>query len=116
VHGVPADLPLQSFVGAPLTQIGIGEYQLQFHFQGAGSITVEGGWKLVDSHQQQVDASQEHKEREAYRVHLLLGQTVGSFTVSPPDSFTLHFTSGYDLTVFDDSERYESFSLLGIYI
>jgi hypothetical protein len=104
-----------------LTQICIGEHQLQFHFQDAGSISVEGGWKLLDSRQQQVDSSQDHKEREAYRIHLLLGQTVSSFSVNPPGSFTLRFTSGHDLAVFDDSDRYESFSVLatgvtGVYI
>ena len=121
MHGVPADLPLQAFVGDALTQICIGEHQLQFHFHDAGSISVEGGWELADSSGQILDRWLEHKERGAYRLHLLLGHAVSHFSVSPPLSFKLHFTSGHDLTVFDDSERYESFSVnpkgfAGVYI
>jgi hypothetical protein len=121
MHRVPADLPLQPFVGNALTQICVGEHQVQFHFQDAGFISVEGGWELANSTGHLLDRSLEHREREAYRVHLLLGHAVSHFSVSPPQSFTLHFTSGHSLTVFDDSERYESFSVnpkgtAGVYI
>lgn len=111
MHGVPKDLPLHHFVGDRLTQIGISEYELHFHFQDAGSILVLGDWELTDLGKQLLDRSMEHKDREAYKVHLLLGQSVSQFSVSPPRSFTLRFTSGHNLTVFDDSEQYESFSV-----
>ena len=49
MRGVPANLPLQPFVGQTLIQVSLGEFQLQFHFSEAGCISVEGNWQLVDS-------------------------------------------------------------------
>lgn len=33
------------------------------------------------------------------------------FSIDPPRSFTLFFDNGLALTIFDDSEQYESFSV-----
>ena len=65
---------------------------------------------------EQVDRSLENKQREAYRVHVLLGAHVSAFRIEPPKSFSLLFSSGHQLTVFDNSERYESFSVGGFYV
>ncbi len=116
MRGVPANLPLQPFVGQTLIQVSLGEFQLQFHFHEAGCISVEGNWQLVDSSGRVVDHAMENKEREVYRVHLLLGMSVSTYTIDPPKSFSLLFSSGHTLTVFDDSDRYESFSVGGFFI
>ena len=76
MYGVPADLDLTPFVGGFLTQIALGEYQLQFHFVGnhgvtVGSISVEGGWELRDSHSEVIDEAIENNARTEYRVHRL---------------------------------------------
>ena len=112
MHGVPADLDLSKFKAATLIQIAIGEHQVQFHFHPKCSISVEGKWELRDSSGSLVDEARDtNAERDAYRLHVILGKTVGSFSVSAPRSFSLHFESGHALTVFDDSKQYESFSI-----
>ncbi len=126
MHGVPVDLPISRFVSCTLDQVCIGEHQLQFHFSGegglgGGSISVEGGWEMRDSGDTVVDSSLEHSERADYRIHVIISLTASRFTIDAPHSFTLFFDSGHRLTVYDDSDRYETFSVIprgeaGVYI
>ena len=111
MYGVPEDLDLSVFRGAALIQVALGEFQVQFHFQPDGYIGVEGHWELRDASGALVDQAVPNAEREAYRVHTLLGHTVTATQVDPPRSFTLTFHDGKTLTVFDDSEQYESFCI-----
>jgi hypothetical protein len=112
MHGVPVDLDLSRFEGATLIQICIGEYQVQFHFHPQGSISIEGKWELRDLAGALLDASlQTNEERDAYRLHVLLGKRVAGSFVNAPNSFSLRFESGATLMVFDESEEYESFSI-----
>jgi hypothetical protein len=119
MYGVPADLDLAMFVGAKLTQLGVGEFQLQFNFMapvesrwGPGpSIGVEGKWELRDGAGELVDRSMSNAEREVYRVHVILGHDVVATNLDAPHSFSLRFDDGHELTVFDDSKQYESFSI-----
>ncbi len=46
MYGIPKDLNLDFLLGATLTQIAIGEYQIQFNFSPEGSFGVEGNWEL----------------------------------------------------------------------
>src|SRR5436309_875186 len=111
MYGVPADLDLSIFHGDYLTQIGIGQYDLQFVFGRGGVISVWGHWELRAADGHLLDWAQEHAEREAYGVHFVLGKSVVSWQDDPPKSLTLTFDGGMVLTVFDDSEQYESFSI-----
>ena len=58
-----------------------------------------------------LDSTMEHSERKHYALHVLLGRTVSSFAIDAPHSFQLVFDSGHQLTVYDDKEHYESFSV-----
>jgi hypothetical protein len=58
-----------------------------------------------------VDSAEPHENRESYRIHRLIDVRVARFSIDPPRSFTLVFDKGLALTVFDDSEQYESFSI-----
>jgi uncharacterized oligopeptide transporter (OPT) family protein len=111
MYGVSADLPIQPFVGQELNQICLGRFQTQLRFLGAGTISVEGRWELRDNAGEIVDRAEEHDTRESYRVHRLIDVAVVRFSIDPPRSFTLFFGNGLALTVFDDSEQYESFSI-----
>jgi hypothetical protein len=113
MYGVPADLDLRPFVGGFLTQISLGEFDLQFHFVGdrgihLGTISVQGGWELRDSHSEVIDKATDNNARAEYRIHRLLGRTVTAVRIDPPQSFTVIFDNGSALTVLDDSDGYES--------
>jgi len=115
MYGVPADLDLSRFKGAALIHIHISEFQVDFDFQPNCFISVEGKWELRDSGGVLIDwADRGRSRRSAYRLHLIyliVGKRVESYSISSPDSFSLRFESGHALTVFDDSEQYESFSI-----
>jgi hypothetical protein len=117
MRGVPANLDLAVFHGTVLVQIYLGEFQLQFKFQAERSvddgpnISVEGYWEFRNSIGEIIDQAMDHSARATYQVHLLLGHAVANSRVTPPVSFVLVFDDGSSLTVFDDSDQYESFSI-----
>jgi hypothetical protein len=111
MYGVSADLPLQPFVGKEFNQIALGRFQIQLHASGTGSLFVEGRWELRSADGTLVDAEEEHELRTAFRLHRILDVPIRSFHIDPSRAFTLTFGNGLSLTVFDDSEQYESFSL-----
>ena len=111
MYGVPANLDLSRFVGATLIQLGVGEFQIQFHFHPDSSISVEGRWEVRDSTGVLGDKAKENAQRTGLYIHFLLGRKIGQYTVDAPRSFSLTFETGHKLTVFDDSREYESFSI-----
>jgi hypothetical protein len=112
MYGVPANLNLRRFHGATLTQICLGEFQQQFHFiQPELSISVEGDWLVQSESGEVIDKSAPNSERTAYRIHRLLGKKVTDHNLNAPTSFSLLFENGLSLFVFDNSDRYESFSI-----
>jgi len=108
MYGVPVDLDLSHFREASCIQVAIGEFQIQFHFHPTGSISIEGRWELRDANGQIVDETMDNKDRTAYRIHRILGQSVRATFVNAPQSFGLRFENDYVLEVYDDSEQYES--------
>jgi hypothetical protein len=120
MYGVPRDLDLSRFLGAELIQVCLGVHQVQFRFQAAGTtggkegfrgISAEGRWEFRDAAGRIVDSAGPNEEREAYRVHRLLGHIVEGAELDAPRSFALRFAGGDELRIFDDSDRYESFSI-----
>jgi len=111
MYGVPKDLDLSGFVGKTLIQVCVGEYQIQFHFHPTSGISAERHWELLDGKGGVLDRDIRNAERNAYRVHRLLGQHVQSWEVDPPASFSLTFGNGLILRVHDDSQQFESCSI-----
>ena len=98
------------FATEGLSQVCLGRYQTQFNCDG-GSISVEGRWELRDSAGALLDWRQDHEERASSRIHLVLDVAIVGYEVDPPSSFTIIFANGLRLSVFDDSEAHESFSI-----
>src|SRR5258708_1872635 len=109
MHGVPKNLDLRQFHGDHLTQLCLGPHDLQFKFGSGGNISVWNGWELLDSNGTLLDQATDN--RECYKLHVLLMHTVVDSKVDAPRSFTLVFDNGMRLTIFDDSDQYESFSI-----
>ena len=72
---------------------------------------MEGRWELRNTEGDLVDATEEHKDRDSYHIHRIMDVPVVGARIDPPRSFSLHFGNDLSLTVFDDSEQYESFSI-----
>ena len=111
MYGVPADLPIPRFVGDFLFSITLAGGSIHFNFNRSGTISVHGGWELVDGVGTTIESYCDFEKREAYRVHMILSQDVIDCALDPPRSFSLTFASGHRLTVYDDSSAYESFSI-----
>jgi len=111
MYGVPANLDLTAFNEATLIEVGLGEFIIQLRFHPVGTIGVEGGWELRDANGSILDTAARNARPDAYRVHVILGKQVKAFSVTPPHSFSLEFETGHVLTIFDDSQQFESFSI-----
>jgi hypothetical protein len=111
MYGIPQDLRLARLVGQEFNFIGLGRFQIQFHISSLVAIHVEGRWELRDASGALVDSEQEHADRAAYHLHCIIDVPITRFTLDAPLSFTLFFESGHSLTIFDDSEQYESLSV-----
>lgn len=123
MYGVPKDLPLQRFVGDSICQIALCLHGIHFNFNKAGQINVDGGkWQLLDSSGTIIDESIDDdvlpSKRQHYRVHVILDSEVTKFELDAPHSFSLLFSNGHTLKIYDDSPAYESFSIHpdGIYV
>ncbi len=109
--GVPDNLQLERLVGREFNLIGLGTWQVQFHISSLAAIQVEGRWELRDSAGSLVDHSQEPAERDCYRLQRIIDVPIVRFALDAPRSFTLYFESGHSLTIYDDSDQHESFSV-----
>ena len=113
MYGVPQDLDLSAFREAELERVDLGQYILHLRFGADASpiIAIEGHWELRASDGRLLDQQMEPAERDAYRLHVLLGRTVIGTEINAPESFLLRFDSGHTLRIFDRSRDYESFSI-----
>lgn len=110
MYGVPLDLPLQPFVGEACTEVGFGLFQITFSFGENGPwISSERHWELIDGCGDTIDIARPNDERDHYRVQMLIGRRVTGFRIDPPRSCSLLFQGGYELTLIDSDDQYESF-------
>lgn len=111
MYGIPKDLQIERLVGQEFNFIGLGRFQIQFHISSLVTLHVEGRWELCDVSGTLVDFTRDHSERDAYHIHRIIDVPITRFSLDAPRSFTLSFKSGYSLTIYDDSEQHESFSI-----
>jgi hypothetical protein len=112
MFGVPPNLDLSRFQGAELIQVSIGCNDVQLNFEPQSKISIEGHWELRDQAGTIIDQAQDSNlTRDSYKIHRILGQIVVAHSVKAPESFTLTFDNGMTITVFDSSDRYESFNI-----
>ena len=111
MYGVPADLNLDEMTGATLIQLAIGEFQIQFRFMPYWEIGVEGHWEVSDFSGSIIDQARPNANRDAYRIHHLLGHQVVGAQIHAPESITLEFDNGCRLRLFDSSREFECFTI-----
>ncbi len=102
---------LTSLHGAVLYEIAISENELRLLFRPDGALGVRGDWELRDGPGKIVDRSVPNAERDALRLHLLLGSEVVGSAVPAPQSFSLSFNNGLILCATDYSAAYRTFSV-----
>ena len=109
---------LEHLCGQDLIQVAIGEYQLQFATGPArgGGISVEGRCELADAAGTMLDVWDRGKRSASFRFLELLGKTIKDVSIDSPKSFVMTFDDGRSLRFVDNSDKYESFSVGGLYV
>src|SRR5690349_17664201 len=96
---------------ATLTQVCVGQSDLQFHFHPSGNVSVWAKCELINDAGEVIEFWPKEDESRSFRFLDLLGSAVMEITIDTQKSFRLRFDNGQTLRVVDDSEHYESFSV-----
>lgn len=109
VYGLPDNFALDSFREATLIQVCIGQHQVQLRFDGHRAVSIETRYTVQDPSGEQ----QEFVDVPAGAAALaaLLGRRVDRVTGTTDGTLTLTFVTGATVTVYDDSDQYESYQI-----
>ena len=105
------NLELSMLHGASVSEIRICEEDVHLLFHPDGSVGIHGNWELSDGTGSIVDRACPNAERDALRLHHLLGRTVVGSEVTAPRSFRLRFDNGFTLCASEYVSAYRSFSI-----
>lgn len=110
MHRFSKSLDLAPLCGLEVIQVGIGQNEVIFCFHPEGAIRLEGAWILKDEHGAVIDRSMEHADRDAWRVHKVLGRKIAKCVVRDDRHLDIFF-DGAVLEIEDDSDHYETFAI-----
>jgi hypothetical protein len=120
MYGLPKTLDLSFLNNLEVEQVCIDRFNVLLQFYPTGSLNMQCGWALSDTTGKEVDRHIAHDEREFWRIHKLLGKKIHKSIIVSERQLNLEFESGYCLSIFDDSDQYETFNIqykdLSIYV
>ena len=111
MFGVAEDLDLSGLVDKTLQSISIGAQQLKLAFDDDWSVYLQGPWQLETAAGQVAEGKRESLLLTVDDLKPLVGGIVEFAAPMPPDRITLEFGMRGRLTLIDDSELVESFSI-----
>jgi hypothetical protein len=116
VYGLPPDIDVSFLVDVTLTQVPVGEYQVQLHFTESGPVTpaYRPPWISVESTAsvtaQDGSTTIFDTSPELGRSLVdLLGRTVTAATGKRDGTLTLLWDDGTQVEILDSSDQYESY-------
>jgi hypothetical protein len=120
LHGLrPDDIKhLEHLRDQDVIQVAVGEHQLQFATGPArdGGISVEGRCELIDPAGKMIDVWDRGRRSVEFRFLDLLGKTIRDVLIDSPKSFVVKFEDGSVVRFLDNSDKYESFSVGGLFV
>ena len=111
MYGLKKDIDLSFLTGRELTQVAIGTFQVQFHFDEDVSIYVEAEFRYFDGQQEWVWRQEPNSTQVAARTVALLGSSITSFRSNENGTLALTFSNGHLLTILDSSKEYRSYDI-----
>jgi Family of unknown function (DUF6188) len=116
LYGLRKNIDLTFLIGREVSQVAIGVYQVQFHFDQDVCISVESSFTYSDS--QQEWTWRQGLVLIAAHTTALLSAEIKSFDAQEDGTISIVFFNGHRLTIFDSSENYESYTITrpGVYI
>jgi hypothetical protein len=110
VFGLPTDTDLGFLQGEELIQVCFAQYQVQLHFYNA-RLAIESKYCLRESDSSVEQIYERDRVAEGHALVPLLGQSIRIARVVANGVLELEFGTGVILTVYDDSEQYESYTI-----
>jgi hypothetical protein len=110
MYRVPADLDLSVIVGTDLNMMGLGRYDVQFHFDSKATINLQSRAELLHNGVE-VAQWEEHRNWSKPSFQKLLGQTVLGFAIPHDRLIEIQFTDGLLLKLYDDFDQFESMQI-----
>lgn len=109
MYGIPKTIDLSFLLGKMVQQVCLGRYETQIRLDDA-NISIECRHTLFVAQDSQ-EIVWERDKFPSEGISKLLGQTLSGVTVEDSGALELTFSQGDRLSLFDDSEQYESFQI-----
>src|SRR5579863_1397804 len=109
MHGIPKTTDFSFLLGKMVEQVCLGQYQTQVRLDNA-NISIECKHTLFVAEGSR-EMIWERDEFPSEGISKLLGQTLSRVAVEDSGALEFTFSSGDRLSLFDDSEQFESFQI-----
>jgi hypothetical protein len=106
---VRADLSF--LVGRELIQVGIGLYQIQFHFDEDVTVSVETEFRYFDGQDEWSWRQEPGSHQIAARTVVMLAANITSLDSNENGTLVLTFSNGHRLTILDPYKEYEAYAI-----
>jgi hypothetical protein len=111
MHGLKKEIDLGFLTGLKLTQVAIGLYQVQFHFDQDVTLSVEAEFRYFDGRDESIWRQEPSSPQVAARTVAMLGASISSFETNENGTLALAFSNGHRLTILDSFKEYESYDI-----
>ncbi|MBT8442058.1 MAG: hypothetical protein KJO76_06720 [Gammaproteobacteria bacterium] len=111
MFGVAEDLELSGLHGRQLKQLAVAAERIELGFDDEWRITIEGSWRLERGAEVLGSGGRGRLLDEVDKLNDIVGSTATGVEVKPPDRIVLTMADASTLTLIDDSDLLESFSI-----
>ena len=113
MNGLDSATDLSFFLGQSLTEVGLGKYDVQLHFDKGLAVQIESSAELTlpDGTDVKIPRIGMNGVAGATGLHVLLGKDVVGVSVLGKGDLCIVFDGGEKLVLFDDAEYYECYNI-----
>ena len=111
MYGLKKEIDLSFLVGRELIQVGIGLYQIQFHFDEDLTVSVEAEFRYFDGQDEWNWQQEPSSPQIAAPTVAMLGASITNLDSNENGTLALTFSNGHRLTILDPFKEYESYAI-----
>jgi Family of unknown function (DUF6188) len=111
MYGLRKEIDLSFLTGRELIQVGIGIFQVQFHFDEDVTVSVEAEFCYLDGQDEWIWRQEPSPPQIAARTVAMLGASITGFETNENGTLMLTFSNGHLLTILDSFKEYESYAI-----
>ncbi|MBO9540450.1 hypothetical protein J7643_07655 [bacterium] len=112
MYGLNDSIDLDFLLHKELSQVCIGQFNLQLRFNENVCVSIESGFNYLPSPEVIYELSAEEYISSSM-VSVLLGHAISKVEKSGKGNLELTFSNGAKLQIFDDNEYYECYTISG---